>query len=91
MTLDVEFSSFRDTKKTEGRTEVCFFCLVWFSLKVLFYFHVSAQLQKFPDYDLLPAVLLLFKEDDVAGRMSGFLRMIFLKFLHSEEMLFKKN
>lgn len=44
------------------------FCLVWFSLKMLFYFHVPAQLQKFPDYDLLPAVPLPFKEEDFAGR-----------------------
>lgn len=32
------------------------------------YFHVSAQLQKFPAYDLLPAVLLPFKEEGLAGR-----------------------
>ncbi|KAF4803813.1 methyl-CpG binding domain protein 2 [Turdus rufiventris] len=32
------------------------------------YLHGSAHLQKFPDYDLLPAVLLLFKEEDFARR-----------------------
>lgn len=54
--------------KNRRKNRGVLFCLVWFSLKVLFYFNVSTQLQKFPDYDLFPAVPLPFKEENFAGR-----------------------